>query len=177
MKQIELSQTAIAYHDSFEDSPEPRTDCTLLLVHGFPLSHQMWMPVVRELQNECRLIVPDLRGYGQSLTSNQVDSLSDYADDLSELLNKLSINGPIVLVGFSMGGYIAWEFLKQYPDKLAGIALVDTRAGNDTEAARETRHKMADNIHEWGTSRVAEIMRPICSRKGPRIQLWKRQSR
>ena len=160
MKQIELSQATFAYHDSLDQVSEPKNNYTLLLVHGFPLSHRMWLPVVEELQRECRLIAPDLRGYGESLTSNQINSLYDYASDLSELLDKLSIEGPIVFVGFSMGGYIAWEFLQQHADRLAGLALVDTRAGNDTEASRDTRHKMADKIGEWGTSRVAEIMRP-----------------
>ena len=160
MNQIELSQATLAYYDSLDQIAKPRNHCTLLLVHGFPLSHRMWLPVIDELQSECRLIAPDLRGYGESITANQVLSLTDYANDLSELLDKLSVEGPLVFVGFSMGGYIAWEFLKLHADKLSGLALVDTRAVSDTEAARETRHKMADKISEWGTSRVAEIMRP-----------------
>ncbi len=160
MNHLDLSTTKLAYVDSLEEYASPKSDVTLLLVHGFPLSHKMWLPVVEQLQGECRMIVPDLRGYGESLPSQQPASLADYADDLADLTESISLSGPLVYVGFSMGGYIAWEFLKRTPGKLAGLALVDTRAGNDTEAARQTRHKMADKIGEWGTSRVAEIMRP-----------------
>ena len=79
----------------------------------------------------CRVIAPDLRGFGQSPLGD-VDptrgiSMEQYADDLAELLDALQITEPIVLVGFSMGGYIAWQFVRKYRDRLRALVQCDTR--------------------------------------------------
>ena len=86
--------------------------------------------------------------------------MEQYADDLAELLDALGINEPIVLVGFSMGGYIAWQFVRKYADRLRALVQCDTRAVADTDEARAGRIKMAENVAEWGSGRVAEMMGP-----------------
>jgi pimeloyl-ACP methyl ester carboxylesterase len=59
-----------------------------------------------------------------------------------------------------MGGYIAWQFLRKYRDRLAGLGLCDTRAAADTTDGRAARLEMADNVATWGASRVALMMTP-----------------
>jgi pimeloyl-ACP methyl ester carboxylesterase len=83
-----------------------------------------------------------------------------YADDLAELLDMLAIREPIVLVGFSMGGYVAWQFVRKYGARLRALVQCDTKAKADNDEARAGRIKMAENVAEWGSGRVAEMMGP-----------------
>lgn len=158
----EIAGAQIATIDT--GSPRPGAP-TLLLVHGFPLSNAMWSAQVEALANDFRVVAPDLRGYGASTlggwpVEGEEASLDRYADDLFTLADLIDANGPVVLVGFSMGGYTALACERSRPERFDALALVDTRAAADTKAARSTRLKMAEKIHEWGAARVAELMRP-----------------
>jgi pimeloyl-ACP methyl ester carboxylesterase len=157
VKTVALSTTELAYVDRGGGAP-------VLLVHGFPLDHTMWSAQVDALAERCRVIAPDLRGFGQSSLGDADPmcgiSMERYADDLAELLDALAIQEPIVLVGFSMGGYIAWQFVRKYARRLRALVQCDTKAAADTDQASAVRLKMADNIFEWGSARVAEIMGP-----------------
>jgi pimeloyl-ACP methyl ester carboxylesterase len=124
----------------------------------------MWAPQIEALAAKYRVIAPDLRGFGQS-QMDQSDqssgvSMEQYADDLVELLDALRITDPVVLIGLSMGGYIAWQFVRKYHQRLRALVPMDTRAIADTDEARAGRIKMADNVAEWGSGRVAEMMGP-----------------
>jgi pimeloyl-ACP methyl ester carboxylesterase len=157
MKSIRLSHGDLAYVDRGHGLP-------VLLVHGFPLNHTMWSSQIEALSPLLRVIAPDLRGFGQS-PLGEADprhgiAMEQYADELVELLDALGIAEPIVLVGFSMGGYIAWQFVRKYPERLCALIQCDTRAAADTEEGRAGRIKMAEKIAEWGSARVAEMMGP-----------------
>ncbi|TWT96869.1 3-oxoadipate enol-lactonase 2 [Botrimarina colliarenosi] len=151
---------------AFEDTGSPRSGAaTLLLVHGFPLSHAMWRRQIESLAGECRVVAPDLRGYGDTPLGDwpvegEPPRLDRYAEDLAALIEHLKSDGPVVLVGFSMGGYIALAMERNHAAAYDALVLMDTRAAADDETARATRHKMADNVGEWGAGRVAELMRP-----------------
>lgn len=159
---LEIDGGTIAY----DDTGSPRAGApTLLLVHGFPLSRAMWAAQVAGLAADCRVVAPDLRGYGESTLGGWPASADDatldrYADDLAALIASLGADGPVALIGFSMGGYIALAMERRHGASFDALALVDTRAAADDETARSTRLKMADHIHEWGAGRVAELMRP-----------------
>ena len=73
----------------------------VLLVHGFPLDHQMWDEQFAVLGKSFRLIAPDLRGFGKSTVTPGTMRMEDYAHDLAKLLDALRINEPIVLCGLS----------------------------------------------------------------------------
>jgi len=157
MKTAALSKTKLAYVDEGVGVP-------VLLVHGFPLDHTMWAAQIAALSGRARVIAPDLRGFGQTpLAPGDAErgiSMEAYADDLAELLDQLDVREPIVLVGFSMGGYVAWQFVRKHGHRLRALVACDTRATADTEEARSGRLKMAENVAEWGSGRVAEIMGP-----------------
>ena len=59
-----------------------------------------------------------------------------------------------------MGGYVAWQFVRKYAGRLRALVQCDTKAAADTDEARVVRLKMADQISEWGSARVAEMMGP-----------------
>ena len=157
MNHIKLSQGALAHIDRGHGAP-------VFLVHGFPLDHSMWNAQIEALAEHTRVIAPDMRGFGQSplgdVDPDRGISMEQYADELAELLDDLKIVEPIVLVGLSMGGYIAWQFVRKYADRLRGLVQCDTRAIADTDEARAGRIKMADSVAEWGSARVAEMMGP-----------------
>jgi pimeloyl-ACP methyl ester carboxylesterase len=157
MKTAALAKTSMTYVDEGTGAP-------VLLVHGFPLDHTMWGAQIAALSGRARVIAPDLRGFGQTpLAPGDAErgiSMEAYADDLAELLDTLAIRQPIVLVGFSMGGYVAWRFLRKYGARLRALVQCDTRARADTEEARAGRMKMAEHVAEWGSGRIAEMMGP-----------------
>jgi pimeloyl-ACP methyl ester carboxylesterase len=136
----------------------------VVLLHGFPLDHTMWSEQMEALSKKHRVIAPDLRGFGKS-TLGDADpargiTMEQYADDVAMLLDALEVTQPIVLAGFSMGGYIAWQFVRKHMDRLRALIQVDTRAAADTDEARANRLKMAEKIHELGSARIAETLGP-----------------
>jgi pimeloyl-ACP methyl ester carboxylesterase len=157
MHRIQLPTAELAYLDRGSGP-------TILLVHGFPLDHTMWSAQIDGLAASYRVIAPDLRGFGQSSLGNadlhDGISMERYADDLAELLDALAIEEPVVLAGFSMGGYVAWQFVRQHSSRLWALIQCDTRAAADSDEARAGRLKMAENVAEWGSSRVADMMEP-----------------
>ena len=157
MQRAALSTVELAYIDRGQGTP-------VLLAHGFPLDHAMWNSQIEALADRCRVIAPDLRGFGQSSLGDADPkvgvSMERYADDLAEFLDVLKIDEPVILVGFSMGGYVAWQFVRKHASRLRSLMQCDTKAAADTDEARTVRLKMADQISEWGSARVAEIMGP-----------------
>jgi len=111
-----------------------------LLIHAFPLNGGMWEPQLESLADRFRLIAPDLKGFGGSSAPEGASSYSvdSYADDLAALLDHLRLE-KVVLVGLSMGGYVAFAFLRKYRDRLSGLVLADTRAEADPPEGVEKR--------------------------------------
>jgi pimeloyl-ACP methyl ester carboxylesterase len=157
MHRAKIPAGELAYVDRGAGTP-------VILVHGFPLDHSMWTAQIDDLSRQARVIAPDLRGFGQSPLGNADPihgiSMEQFAADVAALLDAIKITDPVVLVGLSMGGYVAWQFARKYPQRLRALAQLDTRAVADTEEARAARLKMADNVAEWGSGRVAEMMGP-----------------
>jgi 3-oxoadipate enol-lactonase len=132
----------------------------LLLIHGFPLDRTLWRAQIAGLQQQYRVIAPDLRGFGQSSdTDGEAVSMEQYADDMKALLDSLSVK-QVVIGGLSMGGYITLAFIAQYADRVKGLILANTRAVADTEESRHTRLTNAELVRENGTALLIESMAP-----------------
>jgi pimeloyl-ACP methyl ester carboxylesterase len=131
------------------------TGSPLVLVHGFPLDRTIWDEVAAILAPSMRVIMPDLRGYGQSPVTGGVYSMRLLADDLAALLDKLNL-GKVVLAGHSMGGYVAQTFAKAYSKRLAGLAMVTSQATADQPDRKEGRLKLAGEVEKRGTIAVVE---------------------
>lgn len=129
----------------------------VLFIHGFPLSGQMWNETVASLKGDYRLIVPDLRGHGGS-TATAEATMGDYADDLAALLEHLKEARPVVVVGLSMGGYVALEFYRRQSRRVRAMVLVDTRAEADAPEAAKGRREMADKVLREGSRVAADAM-------------------
>jgi 3-oxoadipate enol-lactonase len=130
----------------------------LLLVHGFPLDRSMWRRVSSGLTG-WRRIAPDLRGMGLSDVPASGYTMADYADDLVALLDAVRVES-VVLCGFSMGGYVAFELLRRCPERVRALVLMNTRANPDDTAGREKRNAMIARIRRDGPGFLADDMLP-----------------
>ncbi len=134
---------------------------TLLFVHGFPLSHAMWRFQMETFGREYRAIAPDLRGLGDSYVPEPYTcySMETYATDLKNLLDRLRVK-KAVLIGLSMGGYIAFAFLRLFPERVRALVLADTRAEADSPEGIEARMKGIESVKAQGPSALVEGMIP-----------------
>jgi 3-oxoadipate enol-lactonase len=130
----------------------------VLFLHGYPFDHTIWTHQVAALEGWCR-IAPDLRGMGQSDAPDLGYSMETYAADLAELLDLLGARD-VVLVGLSMGGYVALEFLRRWRERVRALVLVDTRAEADSPEGRLARESSAAMAREQGAAAIAETMLP-----------------
>jgi 3-oxoadipate enol-lactonase len=130
----------------------------ILFIHGYPLDHTIWRPQLEALDG-WRRIAPDLRGMGQSDAPDLGYSMATYAADLAALLDTLGAER-VVLCGLSMGGYVAFEFLRRWRERVAGLVLIATRAGPDTVEGKRARDAAAGQAREGGAAVIAEAMLP-----------------
>jgi 3-oxoadipate enol-lactonase len=130
-----------------------------VLLHGYPLDHTIWQPVVRLMEDRTDLILPDLRGFGESETPAGDYTLLDMAGDVTALLDHLKIK-QAVLAGHSMGGYIALAFAHAHPERVLGLGLVASQAAADTPEGRKARYAIIEQVRSKGVTVVAESMPP-----------------
>ncbi len=131
----------------------PSTGLPVLLIHGFPYDGRMWAENATALAAAgCRVIVPDLRGMGKSPLARTA-TMREMADDLAELLEKLQVRQAVV-VGFSMGGYVALQLANLHREKVAGLVLVNTRAQADADPAKAARRDLAAKTLKEGMGAV-----------------------
>src|SRR3954454_13037762 len=91
----------------------------LVLLHAFPLSRTMWESQIAALFGECRCIVPDLRGFGDSPQSGPF-TIDRFADDVAALLDALQLDRAVV-AGLSMGGYVALALWRRHPNLVRAL--------------------------------------------------------
>ncbi len=97
----------------------------LLLIHGMAGSSQAWREIVPLLAKKYRVIAPDLLGHGQSSKPRTDYSLGAFAVGLRDLLDELGV-GSATVVGQSLGGGIAMQFLYQHPDYCRRLVLISS---------------------------------------------------
>src|SRR5258706_5832041 len=104
----------------------------VLLLHGSPDTHKMWLPLMSYLNDHVRTIAPDLPGFGQStLPADFALTLDNMADFVRDLLAALNINEPVTLVTTDFGGHYGLAFLVKYPQLVRGIAISNTNFFHD----------------------------------------------
>lgn len=135
----------------------------LVLLHGFPLRRTIWKPVVPLLKDKARLILPDLRGFGESPVQVKEYSMRLLAADVLALLDRLQLD-KVVVAGHSMGGYVALEFAHAYPNRLSGLALIASQADADTPERRQARLITARDVRRKGINYIADGMPPKLTR-------------
>lgn len=147
-----VPSASVALHCEERGSGPP-----LLLIHAYPLDGRLWQRQIEELSTVARVLVPDLRGFGRSASPDSSGNLVDFAADLIRLLDDRRIDRAI-FCGVSMGGYITLAALELWPERVAGVALCNTRAGADTPEGRAARETNARLAIEHGVKPIADGM-------------------
>ena len=134
---------------------------SVVLIHGFPLCRRMWHPQIQAVTGAgFRLVTLDLRGFGESDAPEGPYSMEIFADDVAGLLDHLGIEKAVV-GGMSMGGYVLFNLVERYPDRLAGAAFITTRATADDEAGKARRLQLAQETMKFGPQVIADAFVPI----------------
>jgi 3-oxoadipate enol-lactonase len=152
MKSV-VSDDAEIFYEVFGKGPP------VVLLHPFPTNHAFWLPAAEHLKSRYRLILPDLRGHGQSGPGEGPVTMRKHADDLARILRAEEVDKAI-FAGVSIGGYLLFEFWRRYPDRVASLVLCSTRAQADTLEARNARLQSAEEVLEKGTEAFVDKMIP-----------------
>jgi pimeloyl-ACP methyl ester carboxylesterase len=138
----------------------------VVLVHGYPLDGDMWEDVSRRLSGRFRVVRPDLPSRRDTPHPMQ-PTMAEYARWIAAVVE--AGGGKAGIAGFSMGGYVLFELLRQKPQVVSAAAFVDTQAGPDSPDAREARNRSLATAREMGPTAVSEAMIPrLLSRRGRR---------
>ncbi|HKU98847.1 MAG TPA: alpha/beta hydrolase [Vineibacter sp.] len=154
MSTVALNDITIGYDDAGAGAN------TLVLVHGHPFDRSMWQPQRDSVSRHgWRVIVPDLRGYGETTVVPGKTTLDVFARDLERLLDHLGIDR-VAIGGLSMGGQIVMEFCRLYPERVVGVLLAATFPRAETEAGKQTRYATADRLMGEGMASYAAELLP-----------------
>ena len=121
----------------------------IVLIHGFPLTREVWDPQAAQLARRMRVIRPDLRGMGASSVPEGPYLMETLAGDVAAVLDALG-EERAVIAGHSLGGYVAMAFCRMYSERVSRLALVCSRLAADTPQAAAEREELADRAEREG---------------------------
>src|SRR5215472_9795214 len=131
----------------------------VVLLHPFPVNHHFWDHCVQALEHRYKLVLPDLRGHGESPPGDGAATMDRHARDLARLCDELNIS-KAVFAGVSVGGYILFEFWRQSRQRVAALILSNTRASAETAEGRSNREKSIRSVQERGPGPFIEELLP-----------------
>jgi 3-oxoadipate enol-lactonase len=131
----------------------------VVLLHPFPAHHEVWTPAARLLESRYRLVLPDLRGHGESGVGEGPATMEKHAADIARVMDDAGIR-KAVLAGESIGGYILFEFWRRYRERVSALILCNTKPGADNDEARANRLRSAEDVEKRGVEPFIESMIP-----------------
>ncbi|MBS1599549.1 MAG: alpha/beta hydrolase [Bacteroidetes bacterium] len=131
----------------------------VMLLHGFAEDRTIWKEQINHLKNNYQLIIPDIPGSGKSEVTDYNASIDDHANWIKAILDTVKIK-QCILIGHSMGGYIALAFATKYADYLKGLGLFHSTTYPDSEEKKETRRKSIAFIRQYGAAPFIEQSTP-----------------
>jgi len=151
-RRIKSGDAEIVYWSLGEGSP-------VILLHPFPARHEFWLPVAESLAARYRVILPDLRGHGESGVGEGPATMEKHAADIVRVMDDADV-GRAPLIGVSIGGYVLFEFWRRHRGRVAALGLCNTKAPADGAEARAARLQAANDVLERGTEPFLETMVP-----------------
>lgn len=133
MNQLVYKNTKISYTDQGKGT-------AVVLLHGFLENKTMWNRYIETLTKNHRVITIDLLGHGETESLGYVHVMEDQADVIYAVLIYLKLR-KVVLVGHSMGGYVALAFAELYPDHVKGLFLLNSTARADSDERKINRDR------------------------------------
>ena len=133
MKNLLYKNTNISYTDTGKGT-------AIVLLHGFLENQTMWQFCIDHFSTKYRIITIDLLGHGQTECLGYVHSMEDNADVVHAVLAELRIRKAVV-VGHSMGGYVALAFAELYPAVIKGLVLLNSTSRADSAERKLNRNR------------------------------------
>jgi len=146
---LALGSLSVSYNDLGEGNTP------LIFLHGYPFDKSSWNGQLDALQLVTRVIAYDIRGFGGSIDEDTAMSIDLFADDLIRFMDALHIERAIVC-GLSMGGYIALNAQKRFPERFTGLILCDTQCNADSPEGKANRYRAIEGIKSKGVTEFGE---------------------
>ncbi len=143
---IRIGDISISYYIKKSTTTSSKA---IIFLHGFPFNKNMWREQLRALPEDVTGIALDIRGHGLSTSGHGFFSIDVFAKDMRVLMEKLRIEKAIIC-GVSMGGYIALRAHQLFPEKIAGLILVDTHSKADSNEGKQKRFNSIQAILNHG---------------------------
>jgi pimeloyl-ACP methyl ester carboxylesterase len=138
----------------------------ILLLHAFPLDSRMWLGQRSALATVGRALAVDFPGFGQSPPPAEEVSFERLAGAILAELRRRRVTS-ISAIGFSMGGYLLFELLRQNPELFDRIVLADTRAEPDTAESQKQREITAERTERTGVGHLVDAIPRLLSARPP----------
>jgi 3-oxoadipate enol-lactonase len=152
MPRVISGDAEIAYQTLGSGSP-------IVLLHPFPANHEFWLPIAERLATHYQLILPDLRGHGDSEIGEGPATMDKHAADVAKVCDDAGVERGI-FAGVSIGGYTLFEFWRKFRERVSALILCNTKAQADTAEARAARLKSAEDVLKGGPEQFIESMIP-----------------
>src|SRR5258708_20116009 len=123
---------------------------SVVLPPPFPAKHELWLPVAQMLASRYRLIMPDLRGHGESSLGSGPATMEKHASDVARVMDAAGADRA-PLIGVSIGGYAIFEFWRRFRDRVTTLVLCNTKAQADAPEPRANRLHAAHHLLQRGT--------------------------
>jgi len=130
-----------------------------ILLHGFPENGELWRYVWPALSKNFMVLVPDLPGTGESTFKGNSVSIEQLAGSVNNILEKEKVDNALV-IGHSLGGYIALALAELHPEKVKAISFVHSTAFADSDEKKLTRRKSIELIRKGGKEPFINQMVP-----------------
>jgi len=132
----------------------------IVLLHGYMENLNIWNGFSDDLSANYHVIIPDIPIHGQSESEEEVNTIERMSDSISALIDYLKIS-KVLLVGHSMGGYVALSLAEQFPKKIAGLCLLHSTPNADSEEKKQSRLLEIDEIKQGKKAEVVSRAVPL----------------
>jgi 3-oxoadipate enol-lactonase len=129
----------------------------VVLLHPMPCDHRFWLVAAAALSGKYRVIMPDLRGHGQSEAGEGPITMEKLASDVVRLLDRLQIQRAL-FAGCSIGGYTMYELWREAPARVQALAFCCARPQQDSEAGKQAREEWIAKVRERGISELVDSL-------------------
>ena len=128
---------------------------TLTFLHGYLEYKELWSDFIESFKNSYRILCIDLPGHGQSDVISSIQTMSESAQIVKQILDRNNID-KTVLIGHSMGGYVSLAFADQFPNYLQALVLFSSSALSDSTEKKHLRNADIEAIQSGGKEAVID---------------------
>ncbi len=151
-KKIVFKDTSVCYETEGEGLP-------LIFIHGYLESSEIWKPFSGMFTGSFRTILVDVPGHGGSGTWGEIHTMEDLSDVIAAILDEENIDKAVIL-GHSMGGYIAMAFMAAHPERAYALGLIHSTCFADSEEKKLNREREIALIMKGKKRQIIDVNIP-----------------